>query len=127
MKRNGGEMIIKLITIHVMDMEKSLKFYKDQLSLKVVDKVSIPGQDMIFLIDEKGSTIELIKNDKSETMENEYSRVSFAMEVDDIHETIKRLKGKGVEIVTEPYKVPSGKVLAFVKDPNGVIVEFMEK
>lgn len=120
-------MIIKLITIHVMDMEKSLKFYQDLLSLNVVDKITIPGQDMIFLSDEKGSTIELFKNDKSEIKGNEPGRVSFAMEVDDIHETIHRLKKEDVEIVAEPYKVPSGKVLAFVKDPNGIVVEFMGK
>lgn len=125
--RGMMKMIIKLITIHVSDMEKSLKFYEGYLSLKVVDKVSIPGQDMVFLIDEEGSTIELIKNDENKTVRDEQGRVSFAMEVDDIHDTIERFKEKEIEIVLEPYSVPSGKVLAFVKDPDGIVVEFIEK
>lgn len=120
-------MKIKLITVKVKDMEKSLEFYQGQLHLKVMDKINMPGQEMIFLCDEEGNTIELIQNDESKSLENEGSRVSFALEVDDIFLTIKDLEDKGVEIIAKPYKVPSGRVLAFVKDPNGILIEFLEK
>ncbi len=120
-------MIIKLITIHVKDMEKSLEFYQTYFKLKTANKISIPGQEMIFLSDKEGNTIELILNEKSQTMNNKDNRVSFAMEVEAIYDTINELKTKGVEIVSEPYGVPSGKVIAFVKDPNGIVVEFMQK
>lgn len=120
-------MIIKLITLKVKNLEESVAFYQRYLQLEIVDRISIPGQEMVFLRDEKGSMLELILNEKSKTMDNRESRVSFALEVDDIHETIKELKTKGVEIIAEPYEVPSGKLLAFVRDPNGVVVEFMEK
>ncbi len=120
-------MIIKLITLKVKDMEKSLEFYQKYLQFKIVDKISIPEQEMVFLSDEEGNTLELILNKKSQAMDDISNRVSFALEVDDIHETISDLKSKNVVVVSEPYKVPSGKLLAFVKDPNGIVVEFMQK
>jgi len=122
-------MLIKLITIHVNNMEKSLEFYKDKLGFTEVRRIEhIEDMIMIFLKDEEGGLIELIENKKMPSNDNtiKSSAVSFALFVTDMDETIIKLNRNGIQLNKGPIKMPSGEVLAFIKDPNGVEIEFIE-
>ena len=122
-------MLIKLITIHVNNMEKSLEFYKDKLGFTEVRRIEhIEDMIMIFLKDEEGGLIELIENKKMPSNDNviKSSAVSFALFVTDMDETIIKLNRNGIQLNKGPIKMPTGEVLAFIKDPNGVEIEFIE-
>lgn len=114
------------VTITVNDMGESERFYKDVLGLKESRRFSPqPGIDIMFLQDDEGSAIELIAH---EGHENTAARVpvSIGFQVESLEETMGMLKGKKVPISRGPLGAPGGVRFLFVKDPNGVEIEFIE-
>lgn len=88
-------MIIKFITIHVKNMEKSLTFYKEKLGFVEVRRIDhIEGMLMVFLKDEESGLIELIENSNKSTQDEaiKESVVSFCLSVTDLKQTINELK-----------------------------------
>jgi catechol 2,3-dioxygenase-like lactoylglutathione lyase family enzyme len=50
----------------------------------------------------------------------------LSFEVDDLHAPVDALHRAGAEVVVEPYEV-AGWAEAYVKDPNGVWIEILQK
>lgn len=123
-------MNIKFITIKVKNLEESIKFYKEILELKEVRRINpMEGTKIAFLEDNNAGTIELIENEeisKVYDVSNE-SMVSIGFEVKNINEKIDELKNKEINIIRGPIEVPDGSKLAFIKDPNGIEIEFIEE
>ncbi|OPF51200.1 glyoxalase [Clostridium baratii] len=123
-------MNIKFITIKVKNLEESIKFYKEILDLKEVRRINpMEGTKIAFLEDNNSGTIELIENEelaKVYDVSNE-SMVSIGFEVKNINEKIDELKSKEINIIRGPIEVPGGAKLAFIKDPNGIEIEFIEE
>lgn len=132
--------------IVVTDMEKSLKFYRDFLGLKVVwdklesgdyiDKMSALKNvrvRTVKMIADSGSLIELLWYDshqrkrvgKSEICNIGASHIAFTVEnLDEIH---KLLCKNGVKFNCEPQFPPGGKVkVTFCEDPDGTLIELVE-
>ena len=87
------------------------------------------GTKISFLEDNNSGTIELIENEeisKVYDISNE-SMVSIGFEVKNINEKIGELKNKEINIIRGPIEVPGGSKLAFIKDPNGIEIEFIEE
>lgn len=123
-------MNIKFITIKVKNLEESIKFYKEILELKEVRRINpMEGTKIAFLEDNNSGTIELIENEeisKVYDVSNE-SMVSIGFEVKNINEKIGELKNKEINIIRGPIEVQGGSKLAFIKDPNGIEIEFIEE
>lgn len=117
-----------------MDLDKSLKFYTEDLGLKVVEKRSpIPGEDVVSLIDEEsGQKLVLMyyaEDCKLYTpwkMDGvELDHLSF--EVEDAKKTYGEFIKNGAPAATElmERKTDDGDfAMGFVKDPNGIWVGF---
>ena len=113
--------------IRVLNVEKSLHFFVNQLGLietrrKEVEKARFT---LIFLATKPGAPeIELTYNwDQKEP----YSTGNFfghlAFEVDNIYDTCQRLSSDGV-IINRP---PRCGHMAFVKSPDGISIELIQK
>ncbi|HYF75054.1 MAG TPA: VOC family protein [Candidatus Nitrosocosmicus sp.] len=114
------------VTVTVKDMEESAKFYKDVLGMKEVRRFTPqPGVDIMFLKDEGGSAIELISHEGNEDFIGRIP-VSIGFDVDSLEDTGAMLKERGVVISRGPLGAPGGVRFLFVKDPNGVEIEFIE-
>ena len=114
------------VTISVKDMEESAKFYKDILGLEEARRFSPqPGVDIMFLKDESGSAIELITHGGNDDAAVR-AAVSIGFEVESLEDTMAMLKEKNVVISRGPLGAPGGVRFLFVKDPNGVEIEFIE-
>ncbi|QUI21314.1 VOC family protein [Vallitalea pronyensis] len=121
-------MIIKFVTIYVKNMEMSLQFYK-KLGFTEVRRIDhMEGMLMVFLKDSEEGLIELIENKHNPVSDKPIkdSVVSIGLSVKDIHQTIKTLKDNDIELHKGPIEVPSGEIIAFIKDPNGVEIEFIQ-
>ena len=52
----------------------------------------------------------------------------LAFEVEDMKKTITAMRIEGVTITDEPFKLsPTGSTIAFVEDPDGTLIELIEK
>jgi lactoylglutathione lyase len=118
-------------SIFVNDMAESIAFYTEKLGLKLLDgPFHYPGNaDMAFVGNDWNSYIELVydlEDHPPYTLGNRYEHL--ALEVDgDVKEFVAAARRKGVKVLKDAYKSPSGKrAIAFVEDPNGIPVELLE-
>lgn len=137
---------IRHLGIVVSDMERSLKFYRDLLCLKIVKDFtekekyidSILGLSgvqlrMVKLIADDGSMIELLHflshpNQpplKTKIFDLGCSHVAFTVE--NVNEEYEKLMEKGVTFNCPPYISPDGYAkVTFCHDPDGTSIELVE-
>lgn len=113
--------------LRVKDLDESLNFYINQLGLVETKRKEVAAGKftLIFLATAEGEPeIELTYNWENE---EEYSTGRFfghlAFEVDDIYVLCEKLQNQGV-IINRP---PRCGRMAFVKSPDGVSVELLQK
>lgn len=122
-------MIIKFITIQTGRLEESINFYQDVLGFKEVRRIDqVENLIMVFLQDKEGGIIELTYNSlgpNRKEVVNENS-VTFGISVDSMEDTVSLLKTHNLSLDKGPIATPGGEVIGFMKDPNGVEIEFIE-
>jgi len=124
------------VAINVKDIEKSIRFYRDVLSMEFVNRQYVKNEEggidaeEAFLRDRgSGFMIELMQRKNKEQLGLEgFDHISF--EVEDIDQLILGLRAEGVPIIKQkfPHKSilkPVTAQIAFAKDPSGVQVEFV--
>ena len=113
------------VTINVMDMEESIRFYQDVLGLKINRRMKHGPKTEIVFLGLGGTEVELIKNaDKTEFT---YGRdISMGFTVDSVENTIEVLKIKGIEKIAGPFQPSPMVKFIYVDDPNGVKVQLVE-
>jgi len=114
-------MIGKLSTIMlvVKDMERSTRFYRDILGLKLA--YSSPGWTQL----EAGNIGIGLHPEGKHVKVSPASGCTFGFEVKDIQATVAELKKKGVRMEMEPRKEEFG-WLAIVTDPDGYWVQLYQ-
>ena len=117
-------------------MDKSIDFYTRLMGLKLLSRREIPqnNAEIAFLQDpgEKGSKLELTFYRKQKKfIQAEYEDRVFdhlAFEIRDMEKTISSLRKEKVIITDEPFKLgATGPLIAFIEDPDGTLVELIER
>ena len=117
--------------IRIADIEKAMNFYKNLIGLEPSHEVRLEDCTLYYLKDNQtGVEIELTYND--ETPSKGYPQGQafghFAFEVDDMSKIEKKVQEFGYEWLYEPFYMDEIKTkIAFVKDPDGNEIEFIEK
>ena len=120
--------------LRVMDLDKSLAFYTEQLGMKLLRKKDFPeGRFTLAFVgygDEMDtSVIELTHNwprKEPYTIGDGYGHMAIA--VPDIYATCDRLAKEGVKIPRPPGPMKhGGSVIAFIEDPDGYKIELIER
>ena len=123
-------------SIRTSDMDRSIDFYTRLLGLTLIDRREIPqnNAEIAFLQDPqaKGSTLELtFYRDQKMFIQPEYEDRVFdhlAFEVEDMNQTIEAMRNENVTITDEPFRLSTtGSLIAFVEDPNGTLIELIER
>ena len=123
-------------SIRTSNMDKSIDFYTRLLGLKLVNRREIPqnNAEIAFLQDPeaKGSALELTfyRNQKKFIQADYEDRLfdHLAFQVKDINKALSAMRKEKVTITDEPFRLsPSGPVIAFVEDPDGTLIELIEK
>lgn len=116
--------------LNVMDLDRSIAFYRDHLGLKLTHRVEVKenNAEIAFMEDSEGSAIELTHwRDKKELIEGD-NFDHIALGVKDLKATIERFRAQGVTIAMEPFKLKGGAhQIAFIKDPDGNWLELIEE
>jgi lactoylglutathione lyase len=117
----------------VTDLEKSLSFYTEVLGMRLLRRKDYPeGRFTLAFVgfgDEADNTVlELTHNWDTDQYDLGTGYGHIAIEVDDVYKACDQIKAKGGQVVREagPMKnSTSGTILAFVRDPDGYMIELL--
>jgi lactoylglutathione lyase len=110
-------------TILVKDLDETLEFYQDVVGLSINERFKTGENSEIVFLGDGETKIELIYNEKNKVSEKK--GISIGFEVDCIEDMIERISKKGHEVHSGPFETPDIRFF-FVRDPNGVNVQFVE-
>ena len=119
--------------IRVNDLEESIKFYSEVLSMKLLREKEYPEAkfSLAFLgygNETENTVIELTYNWDKNEYEHGNAFGHIAIEVDDIYKVCEEIKNKGVKVIRDPGPMMGSRLLlAFIEDPNGYKIELIEK
>jgi lactoylglutathione lyase len=123
-------------SVRTSNLEKSIEFYTKFFRLKVVRRMEIPqtNAQLAFLQDPEaeGATLELtFYKVQKKFVQADYEDRLFdhlGFEVKDMNKTIAYMKKEHVTITDEPYRLsPKGALIAFVEDPDGTLIELIQR
>ena len=136
---------VRHIGIVVTNMEKSLKFYRDLLGLKIKSLVDEEGQFLDNMLAHKNvknkvaklyakngnALVELIDSKSyGNKKDRDFFTIGashFALTVDDLDETYDYLIKNGVKFTAPPQQSPDGFAkVTFCEDPDGTLIELVE-
>ena len=121
--------------IRTSNLQHSINFYQHFFSLTVVAKYDYKAanSDLVFMRDPqaKGCLLELMfcrtQRDlmRPHPEQRLYDHLGF--EVLDIYATVAEMKKAGINIIKAPEKLDGGTLVSLVEDPDGVVVELIER
>jgi lactoylglutathione lyase len=129
-------MIFTHTSIRTSNIDESINFYTRLMGLKLLSRREIPQNDaeIAFLQDPdgRGARLELTFFRKQKNfVQAEYEERLFdhiAFEIKGMKETLSTMRKNKVTISDEPYKLgPTGPVIAFIEDPDGTLIELIER
>jgi lactoylglutathione lyase len=119
--------------VRVANPEKSRAFYEAlgmefRRDLDIVREGELEATNYFFGFPGQEEELELTFNHDGRTYEMGTAYGHIAIGVDDLDETLARLKVQGIEPEREPYRVrEGGSRLCFVRDPDSYRVELIEQ
>jgi lactoylglutathione lyase len=117
----------------ITDPERSRAFYEAlgftfARDLDIVRNGELEATNYFFSLGDHDSVLELTYNHDGRAYELGTGYGHIALAVDDLDETLERLKGQGIEPEREPYRVrEGGSRLCFVRDPDEYRIELIDR
>ena len=119
--------------LRVGDLKRSVEFYTEVLGMRLLRQSDYPnGRFTLAFVgygDEKDEAVlELTHNWDTESYDlgNGYGHI--AIEVDDAYKACDAVKARGGKVTREAGPMKHGTtVIAFVQDPDGYMIEFIQK
>jgi lactoylglutathione lyase len=119
--------------LRVGNMERSVQFYTKVLGMKVLRTTDRPEQKYALTFvgyddESRASVLELTYNYGVGKYDLGSAYGHVAIEVDDAAKTCEAVRTKGGKVTREAGPVKGGTtVIAFVEDPDGYKIEFIER
>lgn len=119
--------------LRVGDMQRSVDFYTQVLGMKVLRTTDRPEQKYSLAFvgydsEDRASVLELTYNYGVDRYDLGSAYGHVAIEVDDAAKTCEAVRAKGGKVTREAGPVKGGTtVIAFVEDPDGYKIEFIER
>ena len=119
--------------LRVGDLQRSVKFYTETLGMKLLRTTDRPEQKYSLAFvgydnEEKTAVLELTYNYGVEKYEMGGAFGHIAIGVPDVAGACNKVRGAGGKVTREPGPVKGGSsVIAFVEDPDGYKIEFIER
>jgi len=119
--------------LRVGNLDRSIAFYTDVLGMKLLRRNDYPGGKFTLAFvgyqdEAEGAVLELTYNWGVESYDlgNAYGHV--ALEVEDAYKACELVRERGGKIISEAGPMKHGTtVLAFIEDPDGYKIEFIQR
>jgi lactoylglutathione lyase len=116
--------------INVTDLERSVHFYETVLGFEVTHRIEVPdvGVSEVVLAGANGHRIQLARHhDQQGPIDHGNALWKLYLDTDDCEGLYRRCIDAGIESVSEPQRLDRWPVTAaFVKDPDGYLVEILQ-
>jgi lactoylglutathione lyase len=119
--------------LRVGDLQRSIRFYTEVLGMKLLRTTDRPEQkySLAFVgydAEDRSAVLELTYNYGVEKYDLGTAYGHVAIEVPDAKQACEAVRARGGTVTREPGPVKGGTtVIAFVEDPDGYKIEFIEK
>jgi lactoylglutathione lyase len=119
--------------LRVGELERSLAFYTGVLGMRLLRRMDFPdGQFTLAFVgfqdEQEGAVLELTHNWDTDRYELGTGFGHVAVEVDDAYAACEKVKALGGKVTREAGPMKHGTtVIAFVEDPDGYKIEFIQK
>ena len=119
--------------LRVGDLQRSVRFYTEVLGMKLLSTTERPEQkySLAFVgydTEERSAVIELTYNYGVERYDLGGAFGHVAVGVPDVKKACEHVRSAGGKVTREPGPVKGGgSVIAFVEDPDGYKIEFIER
>jgi lactoylglutathione lyase len=119
--------------LRITDPERSRTFYEAlgftfSRDMDIVRDGELEATNYFFSMEGNENVLELTFNHDGRRYEMGDAYGHIAIAVDDLDETLGRLKGQGIEAEREPYRVrEGGSRICFVRDPDEYRVELIDR
>jgi lactoylglutathione lyase len=119
--------------LRVGDLDRSVKFYTEVLGMKLLRTTDRPDQKYSLAFvgydsEDKASVIELTYNYGVDRYDLGSAFGHIALEMPDVKKACDAVRAKGGTVTREAGPVKGGTtVIAFVQDPDGYKIEFIER
>jgi lactoylglutathione lyase len=119
--------------LRVGDMQRSIRFYTEALGMKVLRTTDRPEQKYSLAFvgyedESRAAVLELTYNYGVERYDLGSGYGHVAVGVPDVAAACAKVRGLGGRVTREPGPVKGGTtVIAFVEDPDGYKIEFIER
>ena len=122
-------------SIRTSNMDKSIDFYSRLLGLKLLSRRESKktNAEVAFLQDDegKGCKLELtFYRNQERFVQAEFEERLFdhlGFEIADMDKTIAALRKENVIITDEPFQLNPSTIIAFIEDPDGTLIELIER
>jgi lactoylglutathione lyase len=117
----------------ITDPDRSRAFYEAlglefRRELPIVRNGELEATNYFFGVPGQEEELELTFNHDGRTYDLGSGYGHIALAVDDLAETLERLKEQGIEAEREPYRVrEGGSLLCFVRDPDEYRIELIDR
>jgi lactoylglutathione lyase len=119
--------------LRVGDLDRSLKFYTGVLGMKLLRTTDRPEQRYTLAFvgydtEDRAAVLELTYNYGTDSYDLGSAFGHIAIEMPDVAKACAAVKAKGGKVTREAGPVKGGTtVIAFVEDPDGYKIEFIER
>ncbi len=119
------------IHLRSRDPKAAVRFYHDMFGAEIVETTQTDGRPRID-VEIDGLTIciaqALPDQDLSHTPDRRYIGLDhFGLQVEDLDEAAADLRSRGAEFISEPRLLRPGLKIAFVRAPDDVRIEILER
>jgi lactoylglutathione lyase len=109
--------------VYVPDVQRSAAFYAGRLGFHEIFRMP-PGDDAGYIgLELDGSRLGIVDEawpaERIGAHRGDGPRFELWVYVDDVDETVARLREAGVPVLAEPEDMPWGERMAYVSDPDG--------
>lgn len=119
-------MKLTFATIHVTDLERSVKFYQEVMGLTVQQRFAAgPNLEIAFLADGQAAVELVCDSAITEVQFSENLTLGFA--TDSLDQAMEDVKAKGVEITAGPIQPNPQTRFFFINDPDGAVLQIVEQ
>jgi catechol 2,3-dioxygenase-like lactoylglutathione lyase family enzyme len=121
---------IEHVSIRCRDLEASVEYYHRMFNAQVILRRNLAGSKKIVFLRIGESMLELMDfGPGSEPIDarEHYGVHHIGIKTDNFEATYRDLKAKGADFLGDPFEPTPGIRLAFLRDPNGAVIELAQR